>query len=216
MALYVHYYGPSTARLYASVFMVWLAIVFVWFGLTVLRGRTRDFAAGMTITGFLTLAGLNLVNPEALVARASVDRAGAALAVTDSIAATSHTSTTAKPSSPIDYLYLTWSLDGDAASEVVRALLAPPVARPSTAAREVEVRSRCDAVRSLLERWGPAARATDWRRWNVGAWRARKEVRSQEAALRAVTCWDAGGELPFGTREQREPVKGEQWYHEQT
>ncbi|HKN68850.1 MAG TPA: DUF4173 domain-containing protein [Gemmatimonadaceae bacterium] len=216
MALYVHYYGPSTARLYASVFMCWLAIVFVWFGLTILRGRTRDFAAGMTITGFLTLAGLNLVNPEALVARASVQRASAALAVTDSIAATSKASSTAGPSSPIDYFYLTWSLDGDAASEVVRALLAPPVTQPSTAAREVEVRSRCDAVRQLLERWGPTARATDWRRWNVGAWRAHKAVRSQEAALRAVTCWDAGGELPFGTREQRDPVKGEQWYHERT
>ena len=87
MALYVHYYGPSTARLYASVFMGWLAIVFAWFGLTVLRGRTRDFAAGMTITGFLTLAGLNLVNPEALVARASIDRAGASLLVRDSISA---------------------------------------------------------------------------------------------------------------------------------
>jgi hypothetical protein len=216
MALYVHYYGPSTARLYASVFMCWLAIVFVWFGLTILRGRTRDFAAGMTITGFLTLAGLNLVNPDALVARASVERANAALAVTDSLAATAHTSGTAKPSSPIDYFYLTWGLDADAASEVVRALLAPPVARPSTAAREAEVRSRCDAVRQLLERWGPKARATDWRRWNVGAWQARQEVRSQESALRGVTCWDAGGELPFGTREQRDPVRGEQWYHERS
>jgi len=83
MALYVHYYGPSTARLYATVFMGWLAIVFAWFGLTILRGRTRDFAAGMTITGFLTLAGLNVVNPEALVARASIDRAAAALQVSD-------------------------------------------------------------------------------------------------------------------------------------
>ena len=216
MALYVHYYGPSTARLYASVFMCWLAIVFVWFGVTILRGRTRDFAAGMTITGVFTLACLNLVNPEALVAHASVERASAALAVTDSLAATSRTTSTAKPSSPIDYFYLTWSLDGDAAHEVVRALLAPPVARPSTAAREVEVRSRCDAVRQLLQRWGPNARATDWRRWNVGAWQARQEVRRQETALRAVSCWDAGGELPFGTREQRDPVQGEQWYHERT
>ena len=215
MALYVHYYGPSTARLYASVFMGWLALVFAWFGLTILRGRTRDFAAGMTITGFLTLAALNVVNPEALVARASVDRAGAALLVSDSISASSRASGAAPvPSSPIDYLYLTRRLDGDAVSEVVRALLAPAVAAPSSPAREAEVRMRCDAVRRLLERWGPAAPATDWRRWDAGGWRARQAVRGREAGLRSVTCWDAGGELAFGTREQRTPVKGEQWYRD--
>ena len=189
MALYVHYYGPSTARLYASVFMGWLAIVFAWFGLTVLRGRTRDFAAGMTITGFLTLAGLNLVNPEALVARASIDRAGASLLVRDSISAPLPAGAAPVGSSPIDYLYLTVRLDGDAASEVVRALLAPPIAPAASRVREAEVRMRCDAVRHLLDRWGPAARATDWRRWDVGAWRARQVVRSQETSL---------GRLPAG------------------
>jgi len=218
MALYVHYYGPSTARLYASVFMVWLALVFVWFGLTILRGRTRDFAAGMTITGVLTLAGLNVVNPEALVARASIDRAGAALVVSDSIPAASATSGAAAraTSSPIDYFYLTRRLDGDAAGEVVRSLLAPPIAPASSPAREVEVRARCDAVRRLLERWGPAAQPADWRRWDLGAWRARQAVRGQEGSLRAVSCWDAGGELPFGTRERRAAIKGEQWYREGT
>ena len=46
MGLYVHYYGLSMDRLFATVFMFWLAIVFAWFGVTVLRGRMRDFAAG--------------------------------------------------------------------------------------------------------------------------------------------------------------------------
>ena len=217
MALYVHYYGPSTARLYASVFMGWLAIVFAWFGLTVLRGRTRDFAAGMTITGFLTLAGLNVVNPEALVARAAIARAGAALLVRDSLPASPLPAGAAPVrSSPIDYFYLTRRLDGDAAREVVGALLAPPIASPASPVREAEVRMRCDAVRQLLERWGPAAPAMDWRRWDAGAWRARQAVRSQEGALRSVTCWDAGGELPFGTRERRPPLTGEQWYRERT
>jgi hypothetical protein len=218
MALYVHYYGPSTARLYASVFMVWLALVFVWFGLTILRGRTRDFAAGMTITGVLTLAGLNVVNPEALVAKASIDRAVAALVVNDSIPAASPASGAAArtAASPIDYFYLTRRLDGDAAGEVVRSLLAPPIAPANSPAREAEVRARCDAVRRLLERWGPAAQPTDWRRWDLGAWRARQVVRGREGDLRAVSCWDAGAELPFGTRERRAAIKGEQWYREGT
>lgn len=213
MALYVHYYGPSTARLYASVFMCWLALVFAWFGFTVLRGRTRDFAAGMTITGVLTLAALNVVNPEALVARATVQRAGAALAVNDSILASSAASAAAPvSSSPIDYRYLTHQLDGDAANEVVRALLSPAVAPVGSSAREAEVRLRCDAVRGLLERWGPATPAPSWRRWSVGGWRARQTVRGHEADLRSVACWDAGREVPFGTRERRVPAAGEQWY----
>lgn len=213
MALYVHYYGPSTARLYASVFMGWLAIVFAWFGVTVLRGRTRDFAAGMTITGFLTLAALNVVNPEELVARASIDRAREALTLSDSITSSSRSTGPARVApSPIDYRYLTRVLDGDAANEVVRALTAPPVASPTSTAREAEVRMRCDAVRRLLERWGTTAAPSGWRRWNAGAWRARQTVRSHEDALRAVACWDAGRELPFGRREQRAPMEGEQWY----
>ena len=215
MALYVHYYGPSTARLYASVFMGWLAIVFVWFGVTILRGRTRDFAAGMTITGFLTLAALNVVNPEALVARASIDRAASALVVSDSVSISSRASGAARTTtSPIDYVYLTRHLGGDAAREVVPALLAPPVAPPGSAAREAEVRMRCDAVRRLFARWGSRAPATDWRRWDVGARRARQTVRGNAAALRSVACLDDGRELPFGTREERAPVKGEQWYRE--
>jgi hypothetical protein len=215
MALYVHYYGPSTARLYATVFMCWLAIVFVWFGLTILRGQTRDFAAGMTITGFLTLAGLNVVNPEALVARASIGRASAALQVSDSLPLRLAVGAAPVASSPIDYFYLSRRLDGDAANEVVRALLAAPVTAADSPARDAEVRSRCDAVRNLLERWGPKARPTDWRRWDVGGWRARRAVRGNEAGLRLVSCWDAGGEQPFGTREQRTPVMGEQWYRQE-
>ena len=215
MALYVHYYGPTTARLYASVFMGWLAIVFAWFGVTILRGRTRDFAAGMTITGFFTLAALNVVNPEALVARASIDRAASALLVSDSLTISSRASGAPRSgNSPIDYVYLTRQLDGDAAREVVPALLAPPVAPPSSAAREAEVRMRCDAVRRLLERWGSRAPVADWRRWDVGAWRARQTVRANEGGLRSVTCLDDARELPFGTREQRAPLKGEQWYRE--
>ncbi|MGH7690557.1 MAG: DUF4153 domain-containing protein, partial [Gemmatimonadaceae bacterium] len=74
MHLYVHYYGISADRLYASTFMIWLAIVFVWFALTVLRSRPRSFAAGLVITGFGVLFTLNVLNPDALVARANLAR----------------------------------------------------------------------------------------------------------------------------------------------
>lgn len=226
MRLYVGYYGLTTDRLFATVFMLWLAVVFIWFGLTVLRRHERDFAAGMTITGFFTLAVLNAVNPDALVARVNVGRAGTAITRVESV-----TTDTAQVGggtivtwrSPIDYAYLTSSLSGDAADVVVRALLAPPVSAATAPARSAEVKARCNAVRSLLSEWLPAApnddsRAArlqrDWRRWNLGAARARAVVRANESALRAVTCWDVNGEAPFGDRERRNATPGEQWYVE--
>jgi hypothetical protein len=213
MALYVHYYGLSTDRLFASVFMGWLAVVFVWFGLTVLRGRAHDFAAGMTITGFATLAALNLVNPEGLVARANIVRGASALQIADSVDASNRSPV------PIDLSYLTYRLNGDAADQVVRALVAQPISPVSSASRIEEVKARCDAVQGLFRRWGTGSvdsgawrHGSDWRLWNVGAWRASAAVRANERALRAVTCWDASGETPFGDREARPPRPGEQWY----
>jgi hypothetical protein len=221
MQLYVHYYGLTTDRLFATIFMGWLAIVFVWFAITVLRGRQQDFAAGMAITGFFTLAAVNLANPDALIARVNIGRGAVAASVVDSIRADDagrvHAATA---DSPIDYSYLTWRLNGDAAGDVVRALTSPPVAAAATPGREAEVRARCDAVRTMLNRWMPntrldperARRAGDWRSWSLGAARARNAVRANEAALRAVTCWDNGSEVPFGTRDGRPATLGEQWY----
>ena len=77
MKLYIHYYGISTDRLYASAFMIWLAIVFVWLVFTVLRSRPRTFAAGLVISGFSVLFTLNVLNPDALVARANLARGDA-------------------------------------------------------------------------------------------------------------------------------------------
>jgi hypothetical protein len=77
MQLYVANYGMSTDRLYALVFMLWLAVVFAAMLPTVLRGWTKPFAAITVISGFGTLFALNAVNPEAIVARANVNRTSA-------------------------------------------------------------------------------------------------------------------------------------------
>ncbi len=39
-------YGLTTVRLYPMAFMIWLALVFLWFALTVLRGAREQFAWG--------------------------------------------------------------------------------------------------------------------------------------------------------------------------
>lgn len=198
MALYVHYYGLSTDRLFATVFMGWLAIVLAWFGLTTLRGRTRDFAAGMAITGFMTLAALNLANPDALVARVNVAHGRAAAGASG-------------PATPIDYSYLT-RLGADAVNEVVEALSVGPVAPLGSPARAEEVRVRCTAVNHLMERWVRSANNSDWRGWSVSRWRARQSIAAREGDLRKVTCMDAPGERPFGDRDGRPARPGEQWY----
>jgi Domain of unknown function (DUF4173) len=74
MRLYVDEFGLTELRLYPTAFMAWLAIVFVWFGATVLRQRSRQFMFGAFAAGFVALAGLNLLNPDAFIARVNLDR----------------------------------------------------------------------------------------------------------------------------------------------
>ena len=75
MRLYVAEFGLSEDRLYASVFMGYLAILFAWFSWTVLRERRRRFAFGGTVQGLVVLAGLHIMNPDALITRVNLDRA---------------------------------------------------------------------------------------------------------------------------------------------
>ena len=72
--LYVEEFGLSEIRLYATAFMAYLAGVFAWFGWTTLRGQPRRFAFGALVQGFAVLAGLHLVNPDALIVRTNLAR----------------------------------------------------------------------------------------------------------------------------------------------
>jgi hypothetical protein len=74
MRLYEQAYGLTELRFYAVGVIVWLAVVFVWFCVTVLRGRRDVFAAGAVVAGFIATAALNVVNPDAVIARTNLDR----------------------------------------------------------------------------------------------------------------------------------------------
>ena len=78
MRLYVAEFGLSEDRLYATAFMGYLAVLFAWFAWTVLRERRQRFAFGGVIQGFAILAGLHILNPDALIARVNLDRAAQA------------------------------------------------------------------------------------------------------------------------------------------
>jgi hypothetical protein len=57
----------TTVRLYPLIFMTWLAIVFVWFGLTVLRGARRHFAWGALWSAFFILGATHVLNPDEFI-----------------------------------------------------------------------------------------------------------------------------------------------------
>jgi hypothetical protein len=75
MRLYTDQFGLTEQRLYATAFMGWLAVVFGWFALTVLRGRRERFAFGAMLAGFALIGVLHVVSPDAVIARTNVERA---------------------------------------------------------------------------------------------------------------------------------------------
>lgn len=151
MSLYRQIYGETELRLYTTAFMLWLAVVFAWFLLTVPRGRRDRFAFGALVSSFAALAVLNALNPDALIVRANIGR---------EFIADAPSGARYRPQ-PLDENYLL-SLSGDAVPTLVELLpLLPPEKRAAAAAR-------------LAERWSPPARP-DWRTWSLGrqeAWLA--------------------------------------------
>ena len=66
-------YGMTTVRFYPMVFMIWLAVVFAWFALTVLRGGRNYFAWGALWSAVVILGATNLMNPDAFIARTNIN-----------------------------------------------------------------------------------------------------------------------------------------------
>jgi len=74
MRLYTVEYGLTELRFYTTAFMGWLVLVLGWFAATVLRGRRERFAPGAVAAAALLLVALNLLNPDALIARTNLAR----------------------------------------------------------------------------------------------------------------------------------------------
>ena len=75
MRLYQGEYGLTELRFYTTAFMGWLAVVFVWFAATVLRGRRERFAFGAAVCAFGLVLALHLVNPDDLIVRTNLAHA---------------------------------------------------------------------------------------------------------------------------------------------
>ncbi|HEY2355409.1 MAG TPA: DUF4173 domain-containing protein [Gaiellaceae bacterium] len=73
LRLYEHEYGLTELRVWTTGVVLWLMCVFVWLCCTTLRGRGR-FAVGALVLGFAATAALNVVSPDALIARTNLSR----------------------------------------------------------------------------------------------------------------------------------------------
>jgi len=74
MYLYQQEFGLTELRLYATIFMLWISAVLIWFVLTVLRDRRERFAFGALLSGFVAIFAINAMNPDALIASTNLDR----------------------------------------------------------------------------------------------------------------------------------------------
>ncbi len=164
MRMYVDFFGLTTDRFYPLVFMAWLSFVLVWLAATVLRGRGRTFIAGTLTSGLLTLATLNVADPDAIIARVNVSRR------------------------KIDLEHLA-SLRGGAVSVATRAVIdgAQAEAGDRCDAAKALLRRWGPESRTRIR----AETIGAWRYWNAGDAEALRVVSRHSATLRNVahaTC----------------------------
>ncbi|HEX8748955.1 MAG TPA: DUF4173 domain-containing protein [Pyrinomonadaceae bacterium] len=73
--LYQSEYGLTEQRLYTMAFMMWLALVFLWFIWTVLRGARERFTSGALAAAFVITGLIHVANPDDLIVRANISHA---------------------------------------------------------------------------------------------------------------------------------------------
>jgi len=163
---YLEAYGQTEDRFVATAVLLWLAVLVVWFGATVLRGKRNAFALGALVSGFGLIVALHLSNPTAFAAQSHLDRAAA------------DRDQAAETEFQLDVSYLA-SLGSDATPILVARI------------DELGPAGRSEVAEALLERWGPDGE-WDWRNWNLADWRARRVVGSETVRLTAMANLSEG------------------------
>lgn len=158
MWLYLQEFGLTELRFYTTAFMVWLTLILAWFAVTVLlRGRRNRFAYGTLLSGLAVVVLLNIVNPDAIIARVNVNRL--------------------EEGERFDPYYLT-TLSPDAAPVLVAAL--PRIGDEPLYEDEMlqESDEESPTIRkTILDSYNSQV-SSDWRTWNLSRYRAKKLARS--------------------------------------
>jgi hypothetical protein len=74
LLLYQETYGMTEARLYAAAALTGMGLVAVWFAFSVLAGRRGRFAFGAILAAYAVILCLDVINPDALIARIDIAR----------------------------------------------------------------------------------------------------------------------------------------------
>jgi hypothetical protein len=141
MMLYEAAYGYTRLRLYSHIFEVWLAFTFAWFLIT-LWLRPDRFALGAFVAAVGFLVTLNLVNPDAFIARQNLARYEA--------------------TGKLDVYYLTW-LSDDAL---------PVLVDSAGQLADEQRRTLEDHLRARLSRMQEDAGWRRWPAFHLARWRA--------------------------------------------
>jgi hypothetical protein len=158
MGLYMETYGLTELRVYTTAFMGWLALVFGWFLVTVLRERRDQFAFGALIAGLVVVITLNAINPDDLIVQTNVGRE--MQSVTSRV--------------PFDAPYVTL-LSADSVPALVATI---PQMKKSDA---------CYIAAQVVRRYSPPANF-DWRTWNYSRVQAWDAVGRNSAMLKQIAC----------------------------
>jgi len=159
MRLYQREYGLTELRFYTTAFMGWVAVILLWLVITAIarvtpkdgQGRQR-FALGALVTGLVLVAVVNLMNPDAIIARTNLRRV------------------TAGVTRPPDIEYLARVLSADAIPVLVAGLdNLPETAIRSRLACELEDRARMLEWQSENRRWRGINLGTSRAQWALDA-----------------------------------------------
>ncbi len=172
MYLYTQQFGLTELRLYTTAFMLWLSIVLLWLLATVVRGRRDRFAFGALVSGLAAVLLINIINPDALIARTNIARA--------------------QDDKELDVPYLA-SLSADAVPVLVESypevgderIYEDTVILPSGKEKSLKGPMLEEEV---TKRW--SKQNTDWRSWNLSRYRARAIV---EKSVRDATVSPSQG-----------------------
>jgi len=75
LSLYEYAYGFSTIRLYSYALMMWLGIVFLLFAYHILKNERRErFGFKIFCSLILLLVSMNILNPDAFIAKKNMER----------------------------------------------------------------------------------------------------------------------------------------------
>ena len=158
MKLYTDEFGLTELRLYTTAFMIWIALVCLWFIQTVLRDQRQRFAFGALASGLAVVLILNVINPDDLIVRVNVNRANAANILR-----------------AFDAHYVT-TLSSDAVPALIDTL--PDIS---------SLNAKCEIAADLLREWS-VPNNFDWRTWNWSRIQAWWAVRNNEAYLQQAAC----------------------------